>query len=90
MESGGSLPTFGEMDDKAKHLEQAKKHVITDQEIEVMVKEKNKHRAAPVNFATKKTTLIKLRDAAETEGNLDQVILRGCPRIYRAPKIAYF
>lgn len=73
VESGGSLPTFGEMDDKAKHLEQAKKHVITDQEIEVMVKEKNKHRAAPVNFATKKTTLIKLRDAAETEGNLDQV-----------------
>ena len=47
--------------------------MITDQEIEVMVKEKNKHRAAPVNFASKKTTLIKLRDSAETEGNLDQV-----------------
>ena len=46
---------------------------MTDAEIELMVKEKTKHRAAPVNFATKKTTLIKMRDAAETEGNLDEV-----------------
>jgi len=73
VEGCGSLPTHGELENAAKKLEQAKKHVITDQEIEVMVKEKNKHRAAPVNFATKKTTLIKLRDAAETDGNLDQV-----------------
>lgn len=69
----GGIPTFGELETKAKDLERAKKHVITDKEIEVMVKEKSKHRSAPVNFATKKTTLIKLRDAAETEGNLDQV-----------------
>ena len=38
-----------------------------------MVEEKSKHRMTPINFATKKTTLIKLRDAAETEGNLTQV-----------------
>ena len=52
---------------------QAKKHIITDAEIADMVKEKAKYRSAPVNFATKKTTLLKLRDAAETEGNLDKV-----------------
>lgn len=68
-----NLPTNGQIATKAKKLEQARKHVITDTEIEKMVREKEKYRSAPVNFATKKTTLIKLRDAAETEGNIDQV-----------------
>ena len=70
---GCNLPTNGQIATKAKKLEQARKHVITDTEIEKMVREKEKYRSAPVNFATKKTTLIKLRDAAETEGNIDQV-----------------
>ena len=71
---GCNLPTHGHIAAKAKKLEGARKHVITDTEIEKMVREKEKYRSAPVNFATKKTTLIKLRDAAETEGNIDQVI----------------
>ena len=78
---GCNLPTNGQIATKAKKLEQARKHVITDTEIEKMVREKEKYRSAPVNFATKKTTLIKLRDAAETEGNIDQVDIRnkvGC------------
>ena len=70
---GCTLPTHGHIAAKAKKLEGARKHVITDTEIEKMVREKEKYRSAPVNFATKKTTLIKLRDAAETEGNIDQV-----------------
>ena len=61
------------MELKRKKLDQAKGHIVTDKEIEEMVKQKTKHRSAPVNFATKKTTLIKMRDAAEPEGNLDQV-----------------
>lgn len=73
VEQTGSLPTFGELELKRKKLDQAKGHIVTDKEIEEMVKQKTKHRSAPVNFATKKTTLIKMRDAAETEGNLDQV-----------------
>ena len=73
---GCNLPTNGQIATKAKKLEQARKHVITDTEIEKMVREKEKYRSAPVNFATKKTTLIKLRDAAETEGNIDQVDIR--------------
>jgi len=68
-----TLPTNGAVLDKEKKIEQAKKHIITDAEIADMVKEKAKYRSAPVNFATKKTTLLKLRDAAETEGNLDKV-----------------
>ena len=68
-----SLPTYGQLQDKEKKIDQAKQHVITDAEIADMVKEKAKYRSAPVNFATKKTTLLKLRDAAETEGNLDKV-----------------
>ena len=78
---GCNLPTNGQIATKAKKLEQARKHVITDTEIEKMVREKEKYRSAPVNFATKKTTLIKLRDAAETEGNIDQVDIQnkvGC------------
>ena len=71
--SGANLPTHGQIAAKAKKLDHARKHVVTDMEIERMVREKEKYRSAPVNFATKKTTLIKLRDAAETEGNIDQV-----------------
>ena len=68
-----SLPTHGNIQDREKKIEQAKKHIITDAEIADMVKEKAKYRSAPVNFATKKTTLLKLRDAAETEGIIDKV-----------------
>merc|ERR1712242_173482 len=67
------LPNHAHVQDKEKKIDLAKQHVITDKEIEDMVKEKAKYRSAPVNFATKKTTLLKLRDAAETEGNLDKV-----------------
>ena len=84
---GCNLPTHGHIATKAKKLEGARKHVITDTEIEKMVREKEKYRSAPVNFATKKTTLIKLRDAAETEGNIDQVSIL-YPNFRRKPKIS--
>ena len=84
---GCTLPTHGHIAAKAKKLEGARKHVITDTEIEKMVREKEKYRSAPVNFATKKTTLIKLRDAAETEGNIDQVSIL-YPNFRRKPKIS--
>lgn len=67
------LPTVGEIEKKQKELERMKKHVITDREVDTMVKEKAKHRTNPINFALQKTTLLKMRDAAETAGNIEEV-----------------
>jgi len=67
------LPTIGDIEKKQKELERMKKHVITDREVETMVKEKAKHRTNPINFALQKTTLLKMRDAAETAGNIEEV-----------------
>ncbi|XP_070579046.1 RNA polymerase-associated protein RTF1 homolog [Ptychodera flava] len=68
MLSGLQLPTRDEIDGKYRELQNALKYNFKEEDIEQIVKEKQRFRKTPRNYAMRKTDLIKKRDEAEQKG----------------------
>lgn len=65
------LPTTDMIDIKAKDVKEALTYEYNDEDIEQLIREKERFRAYPTNYAMKKTQLIKDREAAITRGDDD-------------------
>ncbi|XP_077997884.1 RNA polymerase-associated protein RTF1 homolog [Glandiceps talaboti] len=71
MLSGLQLPTKLEIDTNYRSLQNALKYNFKDEDIEQIVKEKQRFRKNPMNYAMRKTDLFKKRDEAEQVGDSD-------------------
>lgn len=67
------LPTKDFIAKKRNDIQNAINYSYKDSDIEAIVKEKEKFKSNPVNFAVKKTELLKQKEMAEQLGNLDDV-----------------
>lgn len=67
------LPTIKYLESKSKDIDDTINHQFTDVEIDLMVKEKQKFRKNPLNFATKKSNILVQKDLAETIGDYAEV-----------------
>lgn len=66
------LPTLDEINKKEVTIKEAMNHKFNDQDIEDIVKEKERFRKAPPNYAMKKTQLLKDKAMAEEAGDQDR------------------
>ncbi|MEE6491955.1 hypothetical protein FKM82_016439 [Ascaphus truei] len=67
------LPTLDEVNKKEVTIKEAMNYKFNDQDIEEIVKEKERFRKAPPNYAMKKTQLLKEKAMAEEAGDQDKV-----------------
>eukprot|EP00116_Pleurobrachia_bachei_P001986 sb/3462248/ len=67
------LPTTKFVDKKMKSIKETMEHEFTEQEIDQIVKEKQKFRKNPLNFATRKTDLLSQKQMAEAIGDFAEV-----------------
>lgn len=67
--AGMQLPTLDEINKKEVVIKEAMNYKFNDQDIEDIVKEKDRFRKAPSNYAMKKTQLIKDKAMAEEAGD---------------------
>uniref|UniRef100_A0A4W3GVS4 RNA polymerase-associated protein RTF1 homolog n=1 Tax=Callorhinchus milii TaxID=7868 RepID=A0A4W3GVS4_CALMI len=72
MMGGMQLPTMDEINKKEQQIKQALEYKFNDQDIEEIVKEKDRFRKAPSNYAMKKTQLMKEKAMAEEAGEQDK------------------
>ncbi|XP_059551942.1 RNA polymerase-associated protein RTF1 homolog [Myotis daubentonii] len=70
--AGMQLPTLDEINKKELSIKQALNYRFNDQDIEEIVKEKERFRKAPLNYAKKKTQLLKEKSMAEDLGDQDK------------------
>lgn len=68
MLGGMPLPTMDEVNKKEQQIKQALEYKFNDRDIEEIVKEKDRFRKAPSNYAMKKTQLMKEKAMAEEAG----------------------
>mgnify|MGYP006952286597 FL=1 len=61
---GISLPTFDDLEKKLKDIKEALIYEFKEEDIEKMVKEKERFKSSPYNYAMKKTFLLKEKDMA--------------------------
>ncbi|XP_069806583.1 RNA polymerase-associated protein RTF1 homolog [Dendropsophus ebraccatus] len=66
------LPTLDEINKKEVTIKEAMNYKFNDQDIEEIVKEKERFRKAPSNYAMKKTQLLKDKAMAEEAGEQDR------------------
>ncbi|XP_063803415.1 RNA polymerase-associated protein RTF1 homolog [Pseudophryne corroboree] len=66
------LPTLDEINKKEVTIKEAMNYKFNDQDIEEIVKEKERFRKAPPNYAMKKTQLLKDKAMAEEAGDQDR------------------
>lgn len=66
---GISVPTVDEVDSKMKDIKQAMSYEFKEEDIEKIVKEKERFKSTPYNYAMKKTQLMKERDTAQSNGD---------------------
>ncbi|XP_043489038.1 RNA polymerase-associated protein RTF1 homolog [Polistes fuscatus] len=66
---GISMPTFDEVEQKLKDIREAVVYEFKEEDIEKIVKEKEKFKQAPYNYAMKKAQLMRERDAANCRGD---------------------
>lgn len=69
---GLPLPTLSAVAKKIKQLEEAKNFALNDDDIEKMIQEKQKFRKNPRNYAMTKSRLLRDKEVAELEGDLDR------------------
>lgn len=62
------LPTLDFVDKKVKEIKEAIVYEFKDEDVHKIIEEKNRFRKYPTNYAMKKTTLMKERDAAILRG----------------------
>ncbi|XP_068435750.1 RNA polymerase-associated protein RTF1 homolog [Clinocottus analis] len=67
------VPTLDEITKKEQSIKEALNHKFNDKDIEDIVKEKDRFRKAPPNYAMKKTQLLKDKAMAEEIGDNDKV-----------------
>ncbi|KAK0092099.1 hypothetical protein PV326_002205 [Microctonus aethiopoides] len=72
---GISMPTFEEMEHKLKDIKEALVYEFKEEDIEKMVREKERFKQTPYNFAMKKAQLMRERDVANCRGD-DEVASR--------------
>ncbi|KAJ7344824.1 hypothetical protein JRQ81_000774 [Phrynocephalus forsythii] len=70
--AGMQLPTLDEINKKEVSIKEALNYKFNDQDIEEIVKEKERFRKAPPNYAMKKTQLLKEKAMAEDMGDQDR------------------
>ncbi|KAJ7403154.1 RNA polymerase-associated protein RTF1 like protein [Pitangus sulphuratus] len=70
--AGMQLPTLDEINKKEMSIKEALNYKFNDQDIEEIVKEKERFRKAPPNYAMKKTQLLKEKAMAEDLGDQDK------------------
>ncbi|KAM8920670.1 RNA polymerase-associated protein RTF1 homolog isoform 2-T2 [Pelodytes ibericus] len=70
--AGMQLPTLDEINKKEVTIKEAMNYKFNDQDIEDIVKEKDRFRKAPSNYAMKKTQLMKDKAMAEEAGESDR------------------
>ncbi|KAM4690268.1 LOW QUALITY PROTEIN: RNA polymerase-associated protein RTF1 homolog [Rhinophrynus dorsalis] len=70
--AGMQLPTLDEVNKKEVTIKEAMNYKFNDQDIEEIVKEKERFRKAPPNYAMKKTQLMKEKAMAEEAGDPDK------------------
>ncbi|KAK7810247.1 hypothetical protein U0070_010411 [Myodes glareolus] len=70
--AGMQLPTLDEINKKELSIKDALNYKFNDQDIEEIVKEKERFRKAPPNYAMKKTQLLKEKAMAEDLGDQDK------------------
>ncbi|KAL7992441.1 hypothetical protein Chor_016697 [Crotalus horridus] len=70
--AGMQLPTLDEINKKEVSIKEALNYKFNDQDIEEIVKEKERFRKAPPNYAMKKTQLLKEKAMAEDLGDQDR------------------
>ncbi|XP_031703220.1 RNA polymerase-associated protein RTF1 homolog [Anarrhichthys ocellatus] len=71
--AGMQVPTLDEITKKEQSIKEALNHKFNDKDIEDIVKEKDRFRKAPPNYAMKKTQLLKDKAMAEEIGDGDRV-----------------
>lgn len=72
---GISLPTFEEIDLKIKDIKEAMVYEFKEEDIEKIIREKERFKQTPYNYAMKKANLMRERDAANCRGD-DEVATR--------------
>lgn len=70
--AGMQLPTLDEINKKELSIKEALNYKFNDQDIEEIVKEKERFRKAPPNYAMKKTQLLKEKAMAEELGDQEK------------------
>uniref|UniRef100_A0A8C6TMF9 RNA polymerase-associated protein RTF1 homolog n=1 Tax=Neogobius melanostomus TaxID=47308 RepID=A0A8C6TMF9_9GOBI len=73
MAAGMQVPTLDEITKKEQSIKEAMNYKFNDKDIEDIVKEKDRFRKAPPNYAMKKTQLLKDKAMAEESGDGDRV-----------------
>ena len=71
--AGLRLPTNLEIRKRLKMIEDSKTIILNNDEIGLIVKEKEKFRKAPTNYAMAKARLVAAKDKAEMEENFEEV-----------------
>ncbi|KAJ8289663.1 hypothetical protein GJAV_G00003890 [Gymnothorax javanicus] len=71
--AGMQVPTLDEITKKEQAIKEAMNYKFNDKDIEDIVKEKDRFRKAPPNYAMKKTQLLKEKAMAEESGEGDRV-----------------
>ncbi|KAG7511028.1 RNA polymerase-associated protein RTF1-like [Solea senegalensis] len=71
--AGMQVPTLDEVTKKEQSIKEALNYKFNDKDIEDIVKEKDRFRKAPPNYAMKKTQLLKDKAMAEENGDGDKV-----------------
>lgn len=66
---GISMPTFDEVEQKLKDIREALVYEFKEEDIEKIVKEKERFKQTPYNYAMKKAQLMRERDAANCRGD---------------------
>lgn len=67
---GISVPTIDEIETKVKDIKEAMSYEFKEEDIEKIVKEKERFKTTPYNYAMKKTQLMKERDMAQSMGDM--------------------
>lgn len=73
LDAGMQVPTLDEITKKEQSIKEAMNYKFNDKDIEDIVKEKDRFRKAPPNYAMKKTQLLKDKAMAEESGDGEKV-----------------
>ncbi|XP_025423605.1 RNA polymerase-associated protein Rtf1 [Sipha flava] len=69
-----TLPTLEELETKIKDIKAALAYQFKEEDVEKIVREKERFKTNPHNYAMKKTSLMKDRDDAQALGKVDEVL----------------
>lgn len=77
IKQGSHIPTLQDVENKSAEIEKSKQHVLSNNDISKIVKEKNRFRKAPINYAMSKNELQKEIDIArEANDAVEEARLR--------------